>query len=242
MADYTFRNYRPQIGGFIGDALLQYFVMLVTYGLTSTSIEHTTHLGFPSIRVVTEFESGADIYEFIWHGGAPGEECPARQAMMSQGFSFQYFSGWNELYFPPTWAALSGLWESLVVPQIAFSLNRYTTGTVGVVSYQEVAVSGGAAMNRVAVVPLITSSEVLILQAALYGYGHSGDSTQVQLSGAAVPAPMAMQVGGPDLAELKRVTEELATIARTSRITWINNQGGFADITTGDIVTEGGEG
>jgi hypothetical protein len=227
----------PTPSAAIIDAIVFRFDFELNNGFGSTTFELTTYLGYKLIRVIGTSGGDTQTRSYVFTAMASDEVIPARLALMSPGFQLQLYSNFKTGFEPGSWSTLRAWWELTAIGMLAACLDYFTNGSVGTLSYLEIASMADTLYHRVAIIPIFTDTEVLILQAGLFGLDNNGGNDFQWLSGAFIPTPGFGGGGVGFVQEIAKLTRAIQDLANTSRITWINDQGGFADIMSGDIVT-----
>lgn len=211
--------------------------MILRWGVAAVSHELTSFNGYRMIRIVVETEDYEELADFIYMGAAVDQETPARLVLMSDYWVFQFYSNIHPSFNPPSWASLKSQFETKIVPFIVATIDWATTGSTGDVSSHEISAAADKFFHKVFVIPVFTDAEVLVMQASLYGLDNADNYDFGQLQAADVPCPSNQSSGQGDGQTLTKIAEALSVMATTTRVTWINNEGGFADLVSGDIVT-----
>lgn len=232
------RQFSPDLSGVIPRCIENGWFYITEFGIPAVTFELTTWNGYKSMRMVVESEFFTDEQEYVYTGAASDESVPARMAMQSPGFSFQLYTNYKVGLFPATWIEAKTAWMDGILGVLVAAIEYFTNGTVGEdPGFWEISSAAGHFNQRVVAIPIFTDTEVLVLQCGLYGLDNFDNQNQQILVGAPIPSPMYGSQQGGFSKELADIARALEAVAHTSRVTWINNEGGFAELISGDIVT-----
>lgn len=232
-----YRVFSPSPGYFMSSAALGMWQQLLLYMPDPVSWELTSYLGYRSIKTICETGAGVDVIESVYTGAALDETCPARMVLQDPGAEIQLYSNYRAGAIPATWPAVRDAFSANIVPMLVAALDWFTNGSTGTLSEHEIVAMAGQFGHYVKVIPVFTDTEVLVWQVSVYGLGNPTGFDYQDLNGADLPAPGLGSTSQGQAAILAGIARDLKTLATTSRVSWINNEGGFADIITGDIVT-----
>lgn len=232
-----FRHYVMAPGRLIPEAASTIWGYVIEFGSGAVTFELTTFNGYRMIKVVAETGVGEFWNEFVYLGAPAADVIPARYALTDAGFSTQFYTNYRPGFFPATWADVKTLWNTSIVPFIVAAIDWSTNGSTGTVVYHEITSAADHFGHYVAVIPIFTDAEVLVYQAGCYGL-NNGEGYDFQgLAGADLPAPESSQQAEQTAQALAKIAQALSDLTRMNRVTWINNEGGYADLLSGDIVT-----
>lgn len=236
MSNY-YRSFSPSPGRMLQNAAGGMWSQLLLYYPDPVSFELTTYLGYRAIRTICETGAGEDVIESVYTGAASDEACPARLLLQDAGAEIQFYSNYRTGFPPETFLEVKEAFTENVVPLIVAAIDWMTNGSVGTTTSHEISSMGGQFGHSVTVIPVFTDTEVLCWQVSVYGLGNATGFDYQDLNGAGLPAPKVGSVDQGQAAVLAGIAKAVTTMATTTRVAWINNEGGFADLVSGDVVT-----
>ena len=142
---------------------------------------------------------------------------------------------------PGSYATFAARFTEVVLAKRAM-IDAWTNGSCGLTGVQDSSAAGGLAVSGTWFTPVLTDAESFVTEDKLF-YTRGSEEEGIFEGYPAppmTPGPGVGVVGGPDPGSVSRIAQALEDISKMSRVTWVNNQGGFADIATSDIITPGG--
>jgi len=238
----TIRNWSPEPIVAMIDAWYHYAQAIFDDYPVTPTISVINFNGYKCTRVTFAGGSDPTVNYYIYNGQAFDELIPVRMLLKHPMFQPRWvgYYGDGELYADA--AAVKAAFAAICVPAMTALIDAYTNGSCEAPVYYTIASAADLHVQTACIIPIVTDAEVLPLTIPLYALAALPPGEFVNIYQQGVATPGAGVPGGGDSGALAQIAQTLIDMSRSSRVTWINNQGGFADIMSGDIVTPGGGG